>query len=223
MTQAQQAVASATLTAPISGTVASVGLTAGQAASSSSSVTIIGKGAAQITVDAPLSAMPTLAVGQSADVTPAGGGTVISGAVTQIGILPADSTSSTPTYPITITVDDPPQSLAEDSQALVAVTTKTVRDAVTVPASALTMVSSTRATVQVVGSGNAITAKTVTVGTVGEGKAQVSGLTEGTQVVLADLTATLAADSNTNSNALTGNGGGFGGGQFPGGAGGGRR
>lgn len=221
VSQAQEAVNSATLTAPISGTVASVGLTSGQDASTSSSITIIGTGAAQVTVDVPLSALPTLAVGQDAVVTPAGGGGTVNGSVTQIGILPADSTSSTPTYPVTITVDDPPQALAQDSQAQVAVTTKTATNVVTVPASALTMVASDRATIQVVSGSDTVTTKSVTVGTVGGGKAQVTGLDAGTQVVLADLTATLGADSSTNENAFTGGGfsggGGMGGGGMPGG------
>ncbi|KYH44518.1 hypothetical protein [Branchiibius sp. NY16-3462-2] len=222
VSQAQEAVNSATLTAPISGTVATVGLTSGKDASTSSSITIIGTGAAQVTVDVPLSALPTLAVGQAAIITPAGGGGTVNGSVTQIGILPTNSTSSTPTYPVTITVDDPPQALAQDSQAQVAVTTKSVSNVVTVPASALTMVATGRATVQVVSGSDTVTTKSVTVGTVGGGKAQITGLDAGTQVVLGDLTATLGADGSSNENAFTGGGGfsgrsGMGGGGMPGG------
>lgn len=152
--------------------------------------------------------------------TPAGGGGTIGGTVTQIGILPADTSSSTPTYPIVITVDDPPQALAQDSQAQVVITTTSVSDVVTVPASALTMVATKRATVQTVTGDDEVTTQTVTVGVVGGGKAQVTGLSAGTRVVLGDLTATLGADSSANENAFTGGGqfgGGMPGGGMPGG------
>lgn len=210
VTQAQAAVKAATLIAPISGVVGAIGLTAGQSATSSSAISIVGHGDAQVIVDVPLTALPQLAVGQAANVTASGGGSLVSGSVTQIGILPASTTSSSPTYPVTIVVPDPPRSLLSGSQAQVSVVTKTVKNVVTAPDSALTMVSATTATVQIL-SGSTATSHVVTVGAVGGGRAQVTGLKAGQQLVIADLQTPLATNSSTTgANGLTSTGGGSG-------------
>lgn len=65
----------------------------------------------------------------------------------------------------------------------------TASDVLTVPASAVTMITDTTGTVEVVDSARATTAETVTVvvGGQGEGRAEiVSGLNDGQLVVLAD-------------------------------------
>lgn len=224
MTQAEQAADSATLTAPISGTVGAVNLSAGKSASSSSTITIVGQGDAEVTVDAPLSDLPELSAGQTASVAAAGAVGSIQGTVTQIGILPTSSSdSSTTTYPVTVVVPDAPQALADGTSAQVSISTKQVSNVVTVPDSALTMVSSTQATAQVA-SGSTVKSEVVTVGAVGGGRAQVtSGITAGQQVVLADLSEALPTNQSTNVRGLTTTGGGgfSGGGDFGGGAGGG--
>lgn len=211
LTQAEQARSAATLTAPIDGTVGAVGMTAGQTATSASTITIVGGGDAAVTVDVPLSAMPSLSVGEPAQVSIGGTTGSLTGSVTQIGILPASTSGSTPTYPVTVVVPDAPQALATGISAEVAITTKQASNVMTVPVSALTMVGTGRASVGIV-KGSTIQDAVVTVGAVGDGRAQVtSGLTVGETVVFADLSQPLPTNNAGQSGSLTG--GGFAGGR----------
>ena len=200
LTQATAAKAQGTLVAPISGTVAAVGLTKGGSASSADTVTIVGAGAAAVTVDATLAQLPQLADGQSAKVSVPGANGSVDGYVTNVGIL----AGSTGTYPVTILVDSAPGAFASGAQAQAFVTTKSVTDVVTVPVSALQVVATDRAAVTVISGGKA-TSQVVTVGAVGGGVAQVSGLKAGATVALANLKEALPGSGSTsNGSALTG-------------------
>ncbi|WP_222431947.1 HlyD family efflux transporter periplasmic adaptor subunit [Leekyejoonella antrihumi] len=217
VTQAEQASAGATLTTPIDGVVAAVGMTAGQDATSSSSITIVGQGDAQITLQASLTQLPSLSVGQTAQVSAPGALGTIAASVTQIGILP--SSTSSPTYPVTVVVPDAPPPLASGTSVQVAVDTKTATNAVTVPVSALAMLGNGRASVQVA-NGTSVTTTIVGVGAIGDGRAQVTnGLKAGQSVVLADLTSVFPSNESGSTSSLTGrgfSGGGGGGGRFGG-------
>lgn len=223
LTQAQAAVDGATLVAPVAGVVGSVNVTAGGTAGTSSGVIIIGEGAAQVTVQVPLSLRPQVGVGSQALVTPAGGSTPVRGSVSSIALL-ATSGSSPATYATTVTVPAPATGFLTGGRATVQLVLAEVSNVLTVPASAVTMIGAGRGSVSIVTGDTAATAN-VTVGAVGQGLAQITGgLTAGDRVVLADYSVPLPANNSQNLRRLTGGGGGnLGGtgGNFGGGAGGG--
>lgn len=218
ITAAEQAVSAAqsnlvasTLTAPIAGVVGAVGVNVGQSESSLSGITIVGQGAATVTVSVPLAKLPSVKVAEAATVSPPGLG-AIKGSVTQIGLLPTSSgkgtAGSTVTYDVTVTLPDTPQTLATGTYATTTITTATAADVVTVPVSAVPGVTSGAARLTVLKNGTP-TPTVVTVGAVGGGLAEVrSGLSAGDQVVIADVTAALPTNSTTNVRGLTGGRGG---------------
>ena len=236
LTAAQTNLAASTLTAPIGGVVGAVGLTAGQSETSSSGITIVGDGAATVTLAVPLDKLPSIKVGQAATVTAPGLG-ALTGTVTQISMLPSSSTSTggtssaAVTYDVTVTLPSTPQTLASGTYATTTITTASSSDVLTVPVSAVPGVTSGSARVGVLANG-AVTEKTVTVGAVGGGLAEIrTGLTEGEQVVIADVQAALPTNNSQNVRGVTGPtgaGGGTvrftgGGAAVPGGAGAGAR
>jgi len=186
LASAQQDLAAATLTAPISGTVGSVGLTVGQSAGSSSGITIVGAGAAVVTVSLPLAQLGKVRVSQDVTVTPAGTTDELPGLVESIGVLPTSTTSTTPTYPVAVAVSSAPVTLASGSSASATITLATAKGVLTVPVSALSGVSSGSGSVEVV-SGSTATTTPVTVGAIGQGLAQITGgLKAGQLVQIAD-------------------------------------
>jgi RND family efflux transporter MFP subunit len=247
LTQAQTNLTASTLTSPIGGVVGSIGITPGQTESPSTGLTIVGEGAATVTIPVPLAKLPSVKAGQTAVVTPPGLGQ-LTGSVTQISMLPAStgssalsgfgaSSSATVNYNVTVTLPSTPQTLASGTYATTTITTASAADVLTVPVSAVPEVSSGQARVSVLSNG-ALTSTTVTVGAVGGGRAEIrSGLNEGDQVVLADVQAALPTNNTPNLRGLTGPGGpgggpvrfgtggagGTGGAAIPGGAGGGGR
>jgi multidrug efflux pump subunit AcrA (membrane-fusion protein) len=212
--QAQTALGQATLTAPVAGTVAAVGLTVGESAGSNG-ITIIGGSGATVTVDVPVASIPKVAVGQEADVTPPGAVTAVKGTVQQVGLLPTETAGSAATYPVVVLVPEATATLASGARASVSILVGQAAGVVTVPNSAITTVSATSAFVTVV-KGGVATRTAVTLGTVGPTRSQVSkGLAAGDTVLLAD--ASEAIPTTTNQNRV---GGGFTGGTFGGQAGG---
>ncbi|GAB1508710.1 efflux RND transporter periplasmic adaptor subunit [Actinophytocola sp. KF-1] len=182
LVEAEQALAGATLRAPIAGTVGAVTATAGDKVGAGTPVvTLIGKGAATVTATVPLEQLQTLATGQTANVTPTGTTTDVPGTVTEVGTLP-DESSETVTYPVTITVATPPAQMATGSTATATITVATAKDVLTVPTSAV------RQGMVTVLSGDQTTPTRVTVGAVGPTRTEIKeGLAKGDQVVLANL------------------------------------
>jgi HlyD family secretion protein len=226
---AQSDLSKATLTAPISGTVAALSLVAGSA-SGSNSVTIVGAGAVDVTVDVPLASLPKVKVGQAATVTSVGSSTPAVGTVRSIGLLPASSTSSSVSYPVVVRVPKPTAALASGSTATATITLDTVTGVLTVPNSAVTTLVAGTGFVQTVKAGQA-TRTLVRTGAVGATRTQIlSGLTAGQMVVIADLSAALPTNSTPNrfgnrsgsglTSSLSGGGAGFGGPGFVTGGGG---
>ncbi len=206
LTTANQNLAAATLTAPISGTVAQVTLTRGSVASTSSGVTIIGEGAGHFTSTVTLTQLPSLKVGDAVSVLPIGLSTPLSGTVTNIGLLPASTSSSTPTYPITVTVSYGVSTLPEGDRASLTVSTATAKNALTVPASAVTTSTSGVTQVNVL-NGSTVTPTKVTLGLVGQGRAQIlTGLARDQAVVLADVAEALPSNNTNNLRGLSGGG-----------------
>ena len=215
VTAAQANLDASTLVAPIGGVVGAIGLTPGQAETSSTTISIVGDGAATVTVPVPLAKLPSISVGQTATVNPPGLG-VLKGSVTQIALLPASTTgaaAATVTYDVTVTLPTTPTTLATGSYASTTITTAQVANVLTVPVSAVPGSASGSTRVAVLKDGVS-TPTAVTVGAVGGGLAEIrSGLTAGDQVILADVSSALPTNSTTNVRGLTGGNG-------PGGAGG---
>lgn len=193
----------ATLTAPIGGTVGSVGYTKGSS-SGSHSITIVGSGAVKVTVAVPLASMPKVKVGQVAQVTAGGSSTPLAGSVESISLLPNSSTSSSATYPVVVLVPNPTDALATGATASVAVVLTTAKSVVTVPNSAMATIVAGSGIVQVMKNGT-VTRTIVKTGAVGSARTQVtSGLTAGQQVVLADISAALPTNSTATNRRFAG-------------------
>jgi HlyD family secretion protein len=197
---AKDNLANAELLAPISGTVGTISLTAGNSASSGS-ITIQGQGDAVVTIEVPLKVRGTLAIGQAVQVAPAGSTKALNGKVTNISLIETSGTAGdSPTYTTTVGVPDSDGLLASGSKASVTVPVKSVAGVVTVPVSAVTPTGTGTATVQVLTSGSD-TPKTTEVktGAVGGGRVEITeGLTVGQVVVIADRTAAIPSNqSNT--------------------------
>jgi HlyD family secretion protein len=128
----------------------------------------------------------------------------------------SSTTNGVVTYPVTVSIDNPPDALRRGQSANISVTTATADDALVVPSLAMTT-SGTRQTVTVVKDGTT-TAKQITTGISANGRTQVlSGLAEGDQIQLPAISGTLdTGTASTTGNGL-GGGAGFGGGNRGGG------
>lgn len=221
LSDAQLAVGGANLTSTIAGTVASLSIAAGDSVTAGSTSTtaqivVIGSGSAyDVSTDIPVTDIGEVAVGQQALVTPDSTNTELTGQVTAIGVL-ANSSSTTTTYPVTISLDSSDLGQVSGAEADVEIVVKKSVNVTTVPSSAVRTVGSVHLVTVVVNG----TAKTtpVTLGTVGDILTQVtSGVTVGEKVSLADLAEPLPSTSTGTTGA--GFGGGLGGAGLGGGAG----
>ena len=121
----------------------------------------------------------------------------------------ASTTNGVVTYPVTVSIANPPAGLKLGQSANISVTTATADDALVVPSLAITTTGN-RQTVNVVKNGTP-TPVTVTTGISANGRTQVlTGLAEGDQVELPAISSTLDTGS-------TPTGGGFGAGGLGGG------
>jgi hypothetical protein len=209
----QQSLAETTLTSPITGTVASVGISVGGTVSAGSStdvIVIIGTQSFEVESTLSSSQVPDVMVGQSADIEVDGESDPDTGTVSQVG--PVESTSDGYSYPVVATLPASVQGLFDGSTATMTITTGGVSDVVAVPTSAVITAGSIHY-VDMLKNGT-ITRHEVKIGMVGSIYTQItSGLRIGQSVVLADL-AEPVPSSNTDTL------GGFGGGGFTGGGGG---
>jgi multidrug efflux pump subunit AcrA (membrane-fusion protein) len=198
--------------------VASVGLTAGSSARSST-ITITATGSAKVTVNVPLTQIRLVKVGQAAHVTADGSTTAVSGTVQSIGLLATTSNTGTTSYPVVILVSQAPAALATGSRARASIVLATRTNVVTVPNSALTRAGTGSASVTVLAAG-ATSRKAVQIGAVGLLATEITGgLTVGEQLVIADRKQALPSNSTTTgripggTTTFGGGQGGFGGGQ----------
>lgn len=187
LASAEADLAAATLVSPIDGTVGALSFTTGES-SAGATATIIGTGAAKVTVQVPLSVRALVGSGVEGTVGQLAADPTLKGRVTTVNVLPSAATG-TPTYATTVVANDPESTLASGSYAEVTLDLGNSADVLTVPMSAVTATTDTTGTVEVVDRARASEATTVTVvtGRRGEGRIEiVSGLTEGQLVVLAD-------------------------------------
>lgn len=187
LASAESNLAQTTLTAPISGTVGQLDLAVGES-SSGRTVTVVGQGAARVTVDVPLSVRALVAPGTKAGVGQLAADHALTGQVTSVSILPTSS-SGTPSYAAVILADDPASLLKVGSYAEATLELPGVSDVLTVPMSAVTKITDTTGTVEVVANAldQSAEKRVIVTGASGGGRLQVvSGLNDGDLVVLAD-------------------------------------
>jgi multidrug efflux pump subunit AcrA (membrane-fusion protein) len=197
---AEQNLAAATLTSPVSGTVAAVGLTAGRS-SSGETITIIGTGLQGVVVAVPLTQIDQVKVGQPATVTVDGQTTPLRATVQSIGVV-SSTTGGRTTFPVTVQFVAGSPHIYDGTGADVVITTGTATGVLTVPVSAIHTVATGRHTVSVV-NGSSTQTVAVTLGAIGNGTVQVSsGLKAGQQVVLADLGQALPSSTTSTTGTV---------------------
>ncbi|MFE6995067.1 HlyD family efflux transporter periplasmic adaptor subunit [Microbacterium sp. NPDC057659] len=211
---AKQDLALATLTSPIDGTIVSVGMVPGDTVSAGSDtavITVQSAGGYVVEVGVGLSRIGKVEVGQDAKVVLPAFGAEYDATVASIGVLNTSSTS-TPSYTVTLAVD-----AGDDTPRIGATATATVqlaaaKDVLTVPTSAVTR-SGSAATVDVLIDG-AVKKTAVTLGAVGAERTEIAkGLSAGDVVVLADLDQAITSDDTSTSTRL--GSGRFSSGDFP--------
>ena len=228
LTEAEQSLSEATLTSPITGTVVSVAISAGDTVSANSSteiITIIGTDSYEAEATLDPSQVPTVKVGQSATVQVDGVQGSFEATVAQVG--PVQSSTSGYSYPVVVALPATSKTLHAGSAANVTISTGSVSHVLAVPTSAVQTAGS--ASYVTVLENGASTRKVIKIGMVGSEYTQVvSGLNSGETVVLADYSEAVPSSSSNSSttgglsNILGGGstgfpGGGFGGGgRFPG-------
>jgi multidrug efflux pump subunit AcrA (membrane-fusion protein) len=236
LTSAQTALKGASLTTPIAGTVAAVNIAVGDSVSaggtssgssgggagssgssgssgsaSSAQIIVITTDAWQVTTSVSSADLPAMKVGLQAQIVPTGTRTTAFGTVSAIGVV-ATTSGGVASFPVTIDVTGNPTGLYDGGTATVAIITKEVADAITVPTAAIRTENGQTVVTKVVG--GVETTTPVTVGMVQGTVTQITaGLAEGDQVVVQGRTGPQSGSGATTSRARgTGGTGGFGGG-----------
>ncbi|MBE7163247.1 MAG: efflux RND transporter periplasmic adaptor subunit, partial [Williamsia herbipolensis] len=199
----------ATLTSPISGTVAEVDIKAGDtvsASNSSQAITVVGKGALSIDLTVSLADVDLVKVGDGAKITVDGHTKPLVGTVTVVGATnTSSSTGSSSTYAVTVELDRINTSLLDGMGATAAIEVGHTADALSVPLSAV-HTTGTSSTVQVYDNGT-VTSKQVELGVEGASRVQItSGLTAGDQVVLANIDEAIPSSNDDSSTGFGGSG-----------------
>lgn len=208
LVQAQDALAMATVRAPISGTLVATDVAQGDSVAAGGSVgVVVSEGSTVLTATVALADVPSLEPGQQATVVVAGGEEELEAEVTQIGTVPDD----TGAYPVTLELRRTDLDLPTDLPATASVVVGEASDALVVPASAVS-----DGAVSVVDAAGFTSTTRVTTGLVGATTVAVlDGLEEGQEVVLAELGEPLPGADDTQVGPGAGSGGGFGGGGPP--------
>ncbi|GAB2808387.1 HlyD family efflux transporter periplasmic adaptor subunit [Lentzea nigeriaca] len=227
--QAQDTLASTTLTAPGDGTITSITGSVGQkvgssnntASTTSTTTTTTTSGFVVVTdlknlvlhANVSESDVSKLKVDQAATVTVNAMATQpIQAKVAQVDLTPTTS-NNVVQYGVTLSLTDPPAGLRPGQSASVEITVSQVSNVLAVPAAAVQTVNN-QSTVQVLENG-AETRKTVEVGVRGDQYVEIkSGLTAGEEVVLPPVTTSTSTNRQPQQGNFPGtgnrNGGGFG-------------
>ena len=196
---AEESVAQATIKSPISGTVVSLSLRAGEqvtAGSSTANIVIVGGNGYEIATSVGVNDIAQVKAGDRATVIPDGSLERISGKVVFVGSPTASGTSTT--YPVVIGLTGAPNSLRNGAMATTSIDVASSKvSAVLVPTSAVRNVNG-RHSVTALHNGKTSTVA-VEVGVVGAQQTEItSGIHAGQTVVLADLSAAVPS-SNVDS------------------------
>jgi multidrug efflux pump subunit AcrA (membrane-fusion protein) len=206
--KAQQALAAADLVSPISGTVVSLGIAAGQsvtAGSSSDAITVVSTDSFEATATLTASQSAQVKVGDAASVSVVGSADPLMGNVTRVG--PVDVSGGN-TYPVLVSLPVGSHGIFSGSSAQISVVLQQAHDVLAVPTSSVHTLRSGDSFVDVRRAGQESTVP-VKVGVVGGLFTQIlSGIHKGEAVVLADLTTPVPTSNNTSPfggvSALTG-------------------
>jgi HlyD family secretion protein len=214
---AQQALAQATITSPIDGTVVSVTMAPGDsvtAASTTADIVVKGGGGFQATSSLSVTKIAKLKVGQTATVLPDGAKAPLAGKVVAISAAPTSTTSSSTTYRVVVAIDATGKNLQNGATGDLTVVTDATKAGLAVPTSAITTRGNRHTVLVPDGEGTRVVS--VQVGAMGPTWTVVkSGLTRGQQVVLADRSAALPGSATSSTNSTTRTGTFPGGGNFP--------
>ncbi len=219
--EAQQSLADTQLTAPIAGTVASVGLTTGQtvtAGSTTDAITIINAGTYEVTASLTTTQAAQVKVGDPVLVNVDGVSNTLTGTVARVG--PVETSDSTDTYPLIVALSAGSHGIAAGSSGQMKVVLHQDKGTLSVPTSAVHFTAAHSSYVEVLVSGQPVRKK-VTAGAIGGDFTQIlSGINKGTTVVLANLSEAVPTSSTSSTTRSFGggfSGGGFSGGGFSGG------
>jgi HlyD family secretion protein len=198
---AQQAVAQATISSPIPGTVVAVNVAPGQsvsAGSTSANVIVEGAGGFEVSTSIGIDSIPRVKVGQNAQVTPDGARRARVARVSSIGVAPDPSSTAT-RYVVFLALENPNAKLNNGSTATVSIVTGDAKGGLAVPTSAVTT-NGSRHTVEVLRGGTPTT-KRIRIGVSGPIWTEVrSGLRRGDEVVVADLSEPLPSSATSSTN-----------------------
>jgi membrane fusion protein, macrolide-specific efflux system len=197
----QRQIKAATLRAPIDGVVSAVNIAKGFDAPAGPAI-LIASTSFTVTTDVVESDLADVELGQAATVTVDAIGAALEGTVTGISPTAGDSQTGVVSYPVTITVTNPPAAARAGMSADVSITTATASNVLTVPSTALKGGDGQYA-VTVLDADGTTRMVPVEVGLVTNTMAEIkSGLQEGAAVVTG-TTADLLSDSS-NAGGLRG-------------------
>jgi hypothetical protein len=159
------------------------------ASSSTATITIVGSGTLAVELNIGIADIDHITVGERAEATVDGRAKPVDATVTYVGAAnSSDSTGSSSTYPVTVSLTARDSRLFDGMGASVAIDVGRASDVLSVPVSAVHTAGSVH-TVTVYADGKTST-KPVTLGVEGDERVQItSGLSAGQQVVLADISA----------------------------------
>jgi RND family efflux transporter MFP subunit len=213
----------AQLVAPVDGVVSDVNITAGLAAPPSDAI-LVDSAVLQVVADVVEADISSVSVGQPAVVTIDALDTSVAGTVTSVAPTTTGGTSSVVTFPVTVTLIDPAETVRSGMGSDVEITFAEAADVVMVPAVAL-MGRDGSYIIRVLASDGSVEMRPVTVGLVSETLVEIqSGVAEGESVVVgSDAQQASANDDETDAGpgamgGLAGIGGLAGGGAPPQGA-----
>jgi multidrug efflux pump subunit AcrA (membrane-fusion protein) len=198
------------LTSPIAGTVAAIAITPGanvSAGSTTQYITVIGDGGYVVNSTATVTNVSKLKVQQPVAISVVGSSKQLAGTVSSIGLMNV-STSTSPSYNVTVAVSDKTATLLNGTSAKMTVTASTASSVLMVPTSALHRTGTTYS-VDVLKNGQSVPV-TVKIGASGTETTEISsGLSKGDIVILADIASTVGITSTTTSTStgLSGLGG----------------
>jgi len=186
LTDAKTALAAASMTSPIAGTVAQVNIATGDkvgnAASSSAQIIVISTNAWVVQASVGSADLPQLKKGLQTEITPTGSTTKIFGTVKTVGIVASSSSGGSASFPVTIAVTGSPKGLYAGGAVTVSIIVKQVENVLTVPTNAVHTENGKTVVHQMVKGAQVSTP--VTVGTTYGAETQIlSGLKTGDTVV----------------------------------------
>ena len=195
---AQAALDGATLLAPVTGTITSIGVEVGDTVGSTgngngangdttaSAFTIVGTDSWRVDATVGEADVALIAAGDAVHLT-TDDGTVLEGTVSEVGMLPSTD-SGAAEYPVTIAVDGTAEGLFDGVAVDVEIVYESRDEVLTVPSAAVTTADGA-STVTLIGADGTRTTTPVEVGeTVGDLTEILSGLAEGDEVLVAAFT-----------------------------------